>query len=186
MNTTDRAPPGRSDTRKALRRALGLGLLAVAALAGAEDLPRGDCAAPRPATDLRHCNLGEARLQGVDLRNAQLDGVRFENADLTGCKLAGASLVKANLRWTKLAACDLTGAKLNGADLFHAILDEADLTGADLTQADLFGANLIEVHGKGANFSRAFLKDLLMEGGNLPEARFDNAFMLRAVLIGSR
>ena len=30
----------------------------------AEDLPRGDCGSPATATDLRHCDLGGAKLQG--------------------------------------------------------------------------------------------------------------------------
>lgn len=74
---------------------------------------------------------------------------------------------------------------MRGADLFHAVLDGANLGGTDLSAAILFGANLNGVHGRNVVFVKAYLKDLLMEGGELPEARFDGAFLFRAVLIGS-
>lgn len=80
-------------------------------------------------------DLGQARLEGADLRGAKLDqavltGARAQGADLRNAQLVGAMLDGADLR-----ATDLRGGDLRIADLFDARLDGADLRGANLEDA---------------------------------------------------
>ena len=122
------------------------GLAAFVAVAA--ELPKGDCGAPRAATDLTHCDFSGADLNGVDLSGARLDGIRLENASLEGCRLDNTSAAAANLKWANLTGCSLRGADLRKADLFHAVLDQAVLNGANLSEANMFGANLNQVQAQ--------------------------------------
>jgi uncharacterized protein YjbI with pentapeptide repeats len=72
------------------------------ALADAEAITRGDCAAPATGTDLRHCSFAGRSMPEIDLHAAILDGVDLSNARLAGCKLVGASLKHADLKWAGL------------------------------------------------------------------------------------
>lgn len=80
-----------------------LGCMAIAGVASAAALPKGNCADPKPFTDLRHC-----RFEGVDLRNK----------DLRGADLRGISLYK-----TQLQGANLTNALFGGSAIVHASLE---------------------------------------------------------------
>lgn len=151
----------------------------------AQTLPRGNCAAPGPRTDLRHCSFRGYEADAIDLHGALLDGVDLTNARLRGCDLSGARLVKADLKWADLGECTLTGADLSDADLFHATFDDGVLDGADFSGANMFGANLNGVRAVDTNFSRAYMKDIAMEESDFSGAAFRDCFMQRGVLIGS-
>ncbi len=82
-------------------QALGLALLTAGV--AAQELPRGDCAAPRAATDLRHCDLTGSLLNGAHLRGAsflgsRLTDSRFVNAVTAGADFSGALEMPAHLR----------------------------------------------------------------------------------------
>jgi uncharacterized protein YjbI with pentapeptide repeats len=81
-------------------------------------------------------DLSQRYLRHADLRETQLAGVNFYMADLTGACLTGANLSAANL----------AGANLTGADLRESILTGANLLVTDLHKAILNGANLLGAH----------------------------------------
>ncbi len=78
-------------------------------------------------------DLSQRYLRHADLRETQLAGVNFYMADLTGACLTGANLSAANL----------AGANLTGADLRGSILTGANMLVTDLHKAILNGANLL-------------------------------------------
>lgn len=100
--------------------------------AHATGLPKGDCAAPRPVTDLTHCSFAGQKIDGLDLHGADLSRVDFSNAHLKECDMIGATLRGANLKWADLTGCRIRRADLTGADLFHTRLDRADISGSSL------------------------------------------------------
>lgn len=56
----------------------------------AHALPKGDCANPKPYTDLRHC-----KLRGADLKNKNLEGTDLRGVELYKAQLQGANLTNA-------------------------------------------------------------------------------------------
>ncbi|MBE9199392.1 MULTISPECIES: pentapeptide repeat-containing protein [unclassified Nodularia (in: cyanobacteria)] len=76
-------------------------------------------------------NLGDAELQGVDLK-----GSDFSYADLSEANLHGANLRGCDLSFANLSQANLQDADLRGALLFSADLRQADLKGAKLEKAD--------------------------------------------------
>ena len=89
----------------------------------------GDCDAPEPSKDYRHCVFAGAKLMQADFRHALLGGVDLQNANFENANLSGANLAGADLKWANFRGADLTGADLTGADLFHTTLDESRLDG---------------------------------------------------------
>jgi uncharacterized protein YjbI with pentapeptide repeats len=75
--------------------------------------------------------LGDANLQGVDLK-----GSDFSYADLSQANLSGANLRGADLSFADLSQANLQDTDLRGALLFSANLRLAELTGAKLDKAD--------------------------------------------------
>ncbi len=73
----------------------------------AQQLPKGDCNAPKPRTDLRHCVFWNQSFSGIDLHGTLLDGVSLRGTKLTGCNLSRASLRRADLRWSDFSKCQL-------------------------------------------------------------------------------
>ena len=57
-------------------------LLLFAANVTAEELPKGDCNAPEPLTDLRHCVFWNRSFSGTDLHGVLLDGVSLRSTNL--------------------------------------------------------------------------------------------------------
>jgi uncharacterized protein YjbI with pentapeptide repeats len=84
--------------------------------------------------DFEKAELGDADLQGLDLK-----GSNFSYADLS----------KANLSGTNLRGCDLSF-----ADLSEANLENADLRGTMLFSASLRKANLDKTHLEKADCDR--------------------------------
>lgn len=80
-----------------------VGFIAIVGSANAATLPKGNCADPKPYTDLRHC-----RFEGADMRNK----------NLSGTDLRGLSFNK-----TKLEGATLTNALFDGDAVVHASLD---------------------------------------------------------------
>ncbi|MDZ7959750.1 MAG: pentapeptide repeat-containing protein [Aulosira sp. DedQUE10] len=81
--------------------------------------------------DFSRAELGEANLQGVDLKGADLS-----YADLSQANLSGANLRGSDLSFADLSQANLKDSDLRGALLFSANLRLADLTGAKLDKAD--------------------------------------------------
>ena len=75
--------------------------------------------------------LGEADLQGTNLKGADLS-----YADLSEANLSGANLRGTDLSYCDLSQADLTDADLRGALLMSANLSQANLQGAKLEKAD--------------------------------------------------
>jgi uncharacterized protein YjbI with pentapeptide repeats len=76
-------------------------------------------------------NLGDANLQGVDLK-----GSDFSYADLSEANLNGANLRGCDLSFANLSQANLENADLRGALLFSVSLRQANLKGAKLEKAD--------------------------------------------------
>ncbi|BCK87234.1 hypothetical protein MIZ01_1006 [Sideroxyarcus emersonii] len=74
--------------------------------ATAVPLPKGNCADPKPYTDLRHC-----RFEGKDLSNKDLRGTDLRVASLYLTDLQGANLTKALFDRNKLLLAELDGAQ---------------------------------------------------------------------------
>jgi uncharacterized protein YjbI with pentapeptide repeats len=105
----------------------------------AEQLPKGDCNAPKPLTDLRHCVFWNKAFSGIDLHGTLLDGVSLRGTNLTGCNLAGASLRRADLRWSDFSKCQLPDTDFSNSNLFHTTFDGATMDRAKLNSASFRG-----------------------------------------------
>jgi len=81
--------------------------------------------------DFEKAELGEADLQGVDLK-----GSDFSYADLSKANLSGANLRGCDLSFADLSEANLQNADLRGAMLFSANLRQANLQGTHLEKAD--------------------------------------------------
>ncbi len=82
------------------------GFIAIIDSAIAAPLPKGNCADPKPYTDLRHCDLA-----GKDLSNKDLRGVDLRVASLYLTEFQGANLTGAMFDRNKLLLAELDGAK---------------------------------------------------------------------------
>ncbi|MEA5575671.1 pentapeptide repeat-containing protein [Anabaena sp. UHCC 0451] len=81
--------------------------------------------------DFEKAELGEANLQGVDLKGSDLS-----YADLSAANLSGANLRGSDLSFADLSQANLQNADLRGAMLFSADLRQANLQGTHLEKAD--------------------------------------------------
>ncbi|MBD2774239.1 pentapeptide repeat-containing protein [Iningainema tapete] len=81
--------------------------------------------------DFSRAELGNADLQGVNLRGADLS-----YADLSEANLKNANLRGADLSYTDLSQANLSDADLRGALLISANLRQASVRGANLEKAD--------------------------------------------------
>ncbi|HEY9829489.1 MAG TPA: pentapeptide repeat-containing protein [Stenomitos sp.] len=144
--------------------------------------------------NLEGANLQGANLENANLKKANLQGVsqptilasaNLKNADLSEAKLNGAVLFKADLEGANLSRADLSVVLvtlLNTLSIHCTDLREANLSGANLSHANLrikvpVGDRWIAHGGAplktdkicnpallGTNFSRANLKDAVLEG----------------------
>ena len=81
--------------------------------------------------------VGKRDFSKAELGNADLQGINLKGSDLSYADLSEANLNTANLRGTDLSFADLNQANLKGADLRGALL-----MSANLRQANLKGTNL--------------------------------------------
>lgn len=94
---------------QAISRLLVLGCLLLTASVGgtnAAALPKGNCADPKPYTDLRHCHFA-----GKDLRNKDLSGTDLRMEYLNETQLQGANLTKSIFKRLDLMKAELDGAQ---------------------------------------------------------------------------
>ena len=101
----------------------------------AEQLPKGDCKAPKALTDLRHCVFWNKSFSGINLHGVLLDGVSLRGTNLTGCNLSGASLRGADMRWSDFSKCKLSDTDFSNSNLFHTTFDGATMDRAKLNKA---------------------------------------------------
>ena len=89
-----------------MRSSFAFGLLlagtTIAEVASAAPLPKGDCADPKPYTDLTQCRFAKADLrnkdlQGADLRDISLYKTQLQGANLTNALFDGQSITEAIL-----------------------------------------------------------------------------------------
>jgi uncharacterized protein YjbI with pentapeptide repeats len=81
--------------------------------------------------DFERAELGDANLQGVDLKGSDLSYADLSNANLNGANLRGC-----DLSFADLSEANLQNADLRGAMLFSANLRQANLQGTHLEKAD--------------------------------------------------
>ena len=101
---------------------------------------------------IRHADLRDADLEGIDLTRCALPHVSFRNANFIGCnldhavlaatRLSGASFTDAILRNTVFLGSDLAGASFRAMTLHNC-----DLSGANLAQTDFRDADLSTAKG---------------------------------------
>ncbi|MBN3896918.1 MAG: pentapeptide repeat-containing protein [Nostoc sp.] len=89
------------------------------------------------ATLVESYAAGKRDFSKAELGNADLQGINLKGSDLSYADLSEANLNGANLRGTDLSFADLSQANLRDTDLRGALL-----MSANLCQADLKGANL--------------------------------------------
>ena len=126
----------------------------------AEPLPKGDCNAPKPLTDLKHCVFWNKAFSGIDLHGTFLDGVSLRGTNLTGANLSGASLRRADLRGSDFSKCQLTDTDFSNSNLFHTTFDGATMDRAKLNKAYMFGSRLNYVQARQADFTDAFMENM--------------------------
>lgn len=85
-----------------LKVGMFMSCMAVMGSAAATTLPKGNCADPKPYTDLRHCkfkkaNLSNKNLEGVDMRGVELYKTQLQGANLTKALFSGRSITHASL-----------------------------------------------------------------------------------------
>lgn len=78
------------------------GCISCTGAVNAAALPKGNCADPKPYTDLRHCVYEKADLRGKNLQGADLRGVslymtQLQGANLTNALVGGDAIVHAQL-----------------------------------------------------------------------------------------
>lgn len=122
--------------------------------------------------DLSHANLvtidlGEALLDGANLRGAELSYARFfsvraENADFRNAKLEGA-----DFQYAKINASTFKEADLTVADLRHAAMTNTDFQKANLSRSNLERATLRRSNLFAADLNRANLREVDMWGANM-------------------
>lgn len=75
---------------QAVSTVLFFGYFAITSLASAATLPEGDCADPKPYTDLTDCRFKGADLKNKDLQGTDLRGIIFYKTQLQGANLTNA------------------------------------------------------------------------------------------------
>ncbi|MEH2435167.1 MAG: pentapeptide repeat-containing protein [Nostoc sp.] len=104
------------------------------------------------ATLVESYAVGKRDFSKAELGNADLQGINLKGADLSYADLSEANLSGANLRGTDLSFADLGQANLKDANLRGALL-----MSTNLRQADLKGANLEKAdYDRSTNFPQDF------------------------------
>ncbi|ALF55209.1 low-complexity protein [Nostoc piscinale CENA21] len=79
----------------------------------------------------------------------------FERAELGDADLQGVNLKGSDLSYADLSTANLQGANLRGSDLSYCDLSQANLTDADLRGALLMSANLRQANLQGTKLDKA-------------------------------
>jgi len=133
--------------------------------------------------NLRHANLRNAGLVGIDLQYRDIEGANLKGALLDSANLEGANLSETNLYGASIFKANLRGANMSGADLCNADLWQVDLRDANLSRvnmsgADLCDANLCQADLRVANLSRAKLSGTdLKDTKNLTPTQLSQAIL---------
>ena len=114
---------------------------------------------------IRHADLRDADLEGIDLTRCALPHVSFRNANcqkavLRRCDMTAGDFIGCNLDQAVLAASRLAGARFTDAILRNTVFLGSDLSGASfrgmtLHNCDLSGANLAKTDFRDADLSTA-------------------------------
>ena len=104
------------------------------------------------ATLVENYAAGKRDFSKAELGNADLQGINLKGSDLSYADLSEANLSGANLRGTDLSFADLGQANLKDSDLRGALL-----MSANLRQADLKGTKLEKAdYDRGTHFPQDF------------------------------
>lgn len=104
------------------------------------------------ATLVENYAAGKRDFSKAELGNADLQGINLKGSDLSYADLSEANLSGANLRGTDLSFADLGQANLKDSDLRGALL-----MSANLRQADLKGTKLEKAdYDRSTNFPQDF------------------------------
>ncbi|QDE69487.1 pentapeptide repeat-containing protein [Myxococcus xanthus] len=133
------------------------------------------------STDLTGAPLDGLRGDGLDLGQANLHGASLRGAQLSACSLERAVLEEAVLEGATLRQCRLDGADLRRARLSEARLEDSSARGTDLYQADLRKARLSET-----SFSRAILREAVLDGAEGVGVELRGADLTGASLVDVR
>jgi uncharacterized protein YjbI with pentapeptide repeats len=116
-------------------------------------------------------NCAGADLRGATLRRARLGACRLEHARLDGVDAPGAIL----------RACVLDASSLVGAGFEGARIEDSSATGADCSRANLRASHLSET-----SFSRALLRDAVLDRAGGEGVEFRGADLTNASLVEAR
>jgi uncharacterized protein YjbI with pentapeptide repeats len=122
--------------------------------------------------NLKHMNLQEIDLSGLELKNFIFSDSDLTGATLNDADLRGASLNNTNLSKAQLENIDFRETTLSPTELEDTNLQGAKFQGSILTDVNLQRATLI-----GANFTDAIITTTNFTGSNLRQAIFHNTQM---------
>ena len=109
-------------------------------------------------------------IRHADLRDADLEGI-----DLTRCALPHVSFRNANCKKAVLRRCDMTAGDFIGCNLDHAVLAATRLSGASFTDAILRNTVFLGSDLAGASFRAMTLHNCDLSGANLAQTDFRDA-----------
>lgn len=111
-------------------------------------------------------DFSKKRLYGLDLGNCNLAHARFFRANLVKTKFSGSNLSSAYMRGVFGWKTDFSGANLTKARLFAAYCPSSNFSGTTLNGANVKLATLSH-----SSFERASMKDAVLAGSKLCQAR---------------
>ncbi|MBN3906179.1 MAG: pentapeptide repeat-containing protein [Nostoc sp. NMS1] len=103
-----------------------------------------------PEVNSQHINTAATLVESYAAGKRDFSKAELGNADLQGINLKGS-----DLSYADLSEANLSGANLRGTDLSFADLGQANLRDADLRGALLISANLRQTDLKGAKLEKA-------------------------------
>ncbi len=134
---------------------------------------------------LKHIELTDKMLCGINLCEADLCDINFERVCLSGANLQEANLQEANLQSADLQGTTLSLAQLENANLNKANLQMASIIHASLDSANLQEANLTEVTLSGSNLDFTNLQGANLQGAQLLATKLYDANLCGANLVGA-